>query len=146
MLYQTSILPTLTLCFIISVDQIFIISSIFRTRRHVWQDEEKERAIFSSAQKNLDSSLKTECAQPIFHRSSSTRNQRCPPEDYLQLETRKVSTKYGKRTFEYAGPRLWNALPLNIRTEEEIEKYKSQVKTILFTDATQFKKKAFMYM
>ena len=70
----------------------------------------------------------------------------CRPEDYLQLETRKVSTKYGKRTFEYAGPRLWNALPLNTRTEEDIGKYKSEVKTMLFTNATQFKKKAFMYM
>ena len=70
----------------------------------------------------------------------------CRPEDFLQLETRKVATKYGKRTFEYAGPRLWNALPLSTRTEEDIAKFKSQIKTILLTDATQFKKKAFMYM
>ena len=67
----------------------------------------------------------------------------CRPEDYLQLETTKVSTKYGRRTFAYAGPRLWNALPLKTRTEEKIESFKVQVKTLLFTDTEGFKKKAF---
>ena len=69
----------------------------------------------------------------------------CRPMDYLLLETRKVSTKYGRRTFEYAGPRLWNALPLHIRTEEVIERYKKQVKTLLFQDTEGFKRTAFQY-
>ena len=36
------------------------------------------------------------------------------------LDTKSFNnTQYGRRTFSYAGPRLWNALPLNIRTEVE---------------------------
>ena len=69
----------------------------------------------------------------------------CRPDDYLQLETRKVSTKYGRRTFEYAGPRLWNTLPLKIRTEEDIGSFKRQIKTLLFTDTEKFKRAAFQY-
>ena len=68
----------------------------------------------------------------------------CRPEDYLKLETTKVTTKYGRRTFGYAGPRLWNALPLEIRTEEEIGCFKRKVKTLLFTDKD-FERKAFPY-
>ena len=69
----------------------------------------------------------------------------CRPGDYLQLETRKVSTKYGRRTFEYSGPRLWNVLPLHIRTEGDIESYKRQVKTLLYQDTEGFKRTAFQY-
>ena len=36
----------------------------------------------------------------------------CRPNDYLLLETKRVNTKYGRHTFDYAGPKLWNALPL----------------------------------
>ena len=30
------------------------------------------------------------------------------------LETKAIKTKFGKRTFSYTGPKLWNALPLDI--------------------------------
>ena len=53
----------------------------------------------------------------------------CRPDDHLKLETRKVSTKYGRRTFEYAGPRLWNSLPLHLRTEEDLGRFKGKLKT-----------------
>ena len=69
----------------------------------------------------------------------------CRPNDYLQLETRKVNTKYGKRSFEYAAPYLWNALPINCRMEENIETYKKMIKTMLFVDVEGFKQKAFKY-
>ena len=69
----------------------------------------------------------------------------CRGGDFLLLETNKVKTKFGKRTFSYAGPRLWNALPLNVRTEEDIDTFKRQVKAILFTDTDGFKRKAFKY-
>lgn len=69
----------------------------------------------------------------------------CRPGDFLQLATKNAKTKYGKRTFEYVGPRLWNALPLEVRTIEKIEAFKRQVKTILFTDTTGFKRKAYRY-
>ena len=69
----------------------------------------------------------------------------CRPDDFLLLETRKVKTKHGERTFEYAGPRLWNALPVHVRSEEKIVEFKTKVKTILFVDTEGFKKRAFKY-
>ena len=69
----------------------------------------------------------------------------CRLGDYLMLETRNVKTKYGRRTFEYAGCRLWNALPLDVRMEEKIDNFKKQIKTLLFKDTEGFKRKAFLY-
>ena len=69
----------------------------------------------------------------------------CRANDYLLLETRKVKTKYGKRTYDYAGSRFWNALPLNIREEEKVENFKKQIKTLLFVDTEGFRRKAFRY-
>ena len=54
-------------------------------------------------------------------------------------------TKYGKRTFKYNAPRLWNALPLNIRTAENIDSFKRMVKTILIQDTEGFKARACKY-
>ena len=48
------------------------------------------------------------------------------------LETKGFKTKYGRRTFSYAGPKLWNALPPNVRAEDNIETFKKLVKTNLF--------------
>ena len=69
----------------------------------------------------------------------------CRPQDYLLLETRKVKTKYGKRAFSYVGPMLWNALPLAMRMEENVEAFKKGVKTMLFEGTDLFKKRAFKY-
>ena len=69
----------------------------------------------------------------------------CRTNDYLLLETKKVNTTYGERTFDYIGPRLWNALPVNVRILENIESFKKNVKTILFVDCEGFKRKAFKY-
>ena len=69
----------------------------------------------------------------------------CRPQDHLLLVTRRVKTKYGKRTFSYVGPKLWNALPLQIRLEENIDSFKKQVKTLLFDGTEQLKKRAFQY-
>ena len=69
----------------------------------------------------------------------------CRPEDYLMLATKRVNTKYGKRTFDYLAPKLWNALPLCVRTEENIDLFKKQVKTLLFDGCEDFKKRAFKY-
>ena len=69
----------------------------------------------------------------------------CRPQDYLLLETAKAKTKYGRRRFDYAAPRLWNALPLNVRTEENIESFKRQIKTILFDGTEDLKNRASIY-
>ena len=73
------------------------------------------------------------------------KSHQCRPQDHLLLETRRVKTKYGRRTFSYVGPKLWNALPLHIRSEECIDKFKTQVKTLLFDGTEQLKKSAFRY-
>ena len=67
------------------------------------------------------------------------------PKDVLLLETKKVNTKYGKRTFDYVGPKLWNALPVHVRTEQNTELFKRQVKTMLFRDSEEFIRNAFKY-
>ena len=69
----------------------------------------------------------------------------CRPNDYLLLDMKRVNTKYGRRTFDYAGPKLWNALPLHVRVEENIDSFKRQVKTVLFNDTEDFKRRAFKY-
>ena len=69
----------------------------------------------------------------------------CRPQDYLLLETRAAKTKYGKRTFDYAAPSHWNALPLEVRMEENIDKFKGQIKTMLFDGTEELKQRALMY-
>ena len=69
----------------------------------------------------------------------------CQPNDYLLLKTGSCKTKNGKRTFDYSAPRLWNALPLHVRTEEKLESFKKMIKTILFEDTEGFKRRAFLY-
>ena len=67
------------------------------------------------------------------------------PDEYLMLETPNFQTKYGKRLFEYNGSRMWNALPVHLRCEEDIDRFKTAVKTLLFTSHEQFKRTAFKY-
>ena len=67
------------------------------------------------------------------------------PSDYLLLETPTFKTMYGKRIFAYNGSSLWNALPVDVRAEESIEKFKKSIKTILFDGNAELKRKAFKY-
>ena len=67
------------------------------------------------------------------------------PCDYLLLNTPHFKTKYGKRVFEYNGSRLWNALSVEARAEEDTEKYKGMLKTLLFEGHDELKRKAFKY-
>ena len=69
----------------------------------------------------------------------------CREDDFLKLKLHFFKTKHGKRTFKYNAPRLWNALPLQIRTLDNIDKFKKVVKTILIQDTDGFKAKAFKY-
>ena len=50
------------------------------------------------------------------------KNYNCRPQDDMQLVAYNPKTKYGKRVFDYTGPRLWNVLPLNICTEGHVQK------------------------
>ena len=68
------------------------------------------------------------------------------PDDYLLLHTPNFKTSYGKRVFSYNGSRLWNALPASVRAEEDVDKFKTSIKTILFEGCSELKKKAFKYV
>ena len=65
--------------------------------------------------------------------------------DFLLLQTPNFNTVYGTRLFEYNGSRLWNSLPVTVRAEEDIEKFKRTLKTILFDGNMNLKQKAFKY-
>ena len=67
----------------------------------------------------------------------------CRPQDFLLLNTPTCKTKFGTRTFEYAGPRLWNSLPLDIRIIESTDMFKKMLKTLLFDGAADIKRRAF---
>ena len=66
-------------------------------------------------------------------------------DDFLLLNTPTFKTKYGKRIFEYNGSRLWNALPYQMRVEEDVVQFKKNLKTMLFDGTENLKKRAFQY-
>ena len=84
--------------------------------------------------------IRGQCGMNLSYKTFNGR-----PNDYLLLETPNFKTKYGKRLFEFNGSRLWNALPVHIRCEENIDQYKKLVKTLLFTDHEGLKNSAFKY-
>ena len=43
-------------------------------------------------------------------------------------------SKSGRRSFSYAAPRFWNCLAKEIRMLNDTEKFKSSIKTVLFTN------------
>ena len=57
---------------------------------------------------------------------------KCDTERLLYLKF--MNTTSGKRSFEYAACRLWNRLPLHVRTLNDSEQFKNNIKTILFTN------------
>ena len=48
----------------------------------------------------------------------------CRSQNMSLLETRWANTKYGKRTFSYAGPKLWNMLTASIQSLKDVERFK----------------------
>jgi hypothetical protein len=84
--------------------------------------------------------IRGQCSMQLSYKKFNGR-----PNDYLLLETPNFKTRYGKRVFEFNGSRWWNALPVHVRCEEDVEKYKKLVKTLLFTDHKGLKKAAFKY-
>ena len=62
------------------------------------------------------------------------------------MEAANAKTKYGRRRLDFVGPRLWNALPVEVRSEKNMDTFKNKVKTLLFKDAEGFKRLAFKYV
>ena len=51
---------------------------------------------------------------------------------FIYLIEPRVSSHYGERSFQKVGPKLWNELPLNIKTCSSLESFKVALKTYLF--------------
>ena len=56
--------------------------------------------------------------------------------DYFLLSVPCISNyNRTERSFKYAGPSVWNRLPYHVRTCNDINEFKSKLKTYLFTEA-----------
>ena len=53
----------------------------------------------------------------------------------VYLTEPRVLSQYGERSFEKVGPKLWNELPLDIKTHDSIDSFKIALKTYLFKEA-----------
>ena len=70
------------------------------------------------APKQLSSKLKLHCAFEML----------------LNTNNFVPSSNWGKRSFSYLAPRLWNALPVELRIITNIERFKTNLKQFLFTE------------
>ena len=69
--------------------------------------------------------------QELFHYYSPSRTLRSSSRKLL-IE-RRTRTKYGMRALSNCGPKLWNSLPLNIRSADTVKHFKILLKTYLFS-------------
>ena len=69
-----------------------------------------------------------ECAPPYLAEliTASTRHDLC-------FESVVTNSAIGYRAFSVCGPRLWNALPISIRSIENLDRFKSQLKHYFFS-------------
>ena len=66
--------------------------------------------------------------------------------DILILNQLQFNSKYGRRSFSYIGPRLWNEIPSNMKQITDIEVFKKHLKTFMYTNFEDFKAKVFKYV
>jgi len=52
--------------------------------------------------------------------------------DQLLLDCPWFSNEYGKRSFSYLAPTVWNDLPLDTRLSPTADTFKRRLKTVLF--------------
>ena len=50
----------------------------------------------------------------------------------IYLVEPRVLSNYGERSFQKVGPKIWNNLPLEIKSCASVESFKSALKTYLF--------------
>ena len=53
----------------------------------------------------------------------------------IHLAEPRIYSQYGERSFQRAGPKLWNGLPLDLKTCSSLESFKVALKTFLFKQA-----------
>jgi hypothetical protein len=63
----------------------------------------------------------------------------------LDLVVPRTKSKTGDRAFSCVGPRLWNALPTDIRMVDSLEVFKSHLKHLFFNSFTQYKLQVNIY-
>ena len=56
-----------------------------------------------------------------------------------------MNTVTGRRAFSYAGSRFWNKLPEAVRIEDNTEKFKRLIKTVLFRNTNNIMAAVQMY-
>ena len=56
-----------------------------------------------------------------------------------------MNTVPGRRTFSYASPRLWNRLPEDVRLQDDTDKFKTMLKTVLFRNTNNILQSVHMY-
>ena len=56
-----------------------------------------------------------------------------------------LNSNYGRRSYMYAAPRYWNALPINVRSANTLDTFKKLTKTILFQNFDTLEHTSFIY-
>ena len=51
------------------------------------------------------------------------------------LDIPNIKLEYGRRSFSYCGPKIWNSLPAHLKTDITLNSFKSKLKTFLFKQA-----------
>ena len=57
-----------------------------------------------------------------------------------------MKTTFGRRSFSYVAPKLWNQLPIHIRLSPTLSNFKSQLKTFIFTNFNVYINSVYRYM
>lgn len=76
--------------------------------------------------------------QPTYIRQmlkASPINRKLRSNDLDQLHIPRVKTTLGTRAFSVAAPKLWNGLPLEIRSSESVDSFRRKLKTFYFGQA-----------
>ena len=55
----------------------------------------------------------------------------------MLVQTKYNLKTYGYRAFSHAAPKIWNSMPISLRTYCELGAFKSKIKTFLFKRAFQ---------
>ena len=66
--------------------------------------------------------------------------------EYCTLKYRFLDSVYGRRSFSYAAPRLWNALPMFIRKLDSLDNFKAKLKYHLFNNSEEYTRSVNRYI
>lgn len=62
------------------------------------------------------------------------------------LKCKFLDSVYGRRSFSYAAPRLWNALPIFIRKLDSLDNFKAKLKYHLFNNSQEYMRSVNRYI